>query len=189
VVNASTFDWDGARDRYWRSLDWQALVMGSQNRDAVAHRARLAGLPIPVQQKPASGVKNPGVGRGRRYDRKEMARLYVQERKTVAEIMAIVGCKTERTVREALRSEQVYDPKRDLGKTENLFQYSNRTRERRKVCMAGLHDMEKYGREVKGRTGVDGKPKKNGRYCTACQGIRQGADPSYYETVDDGGES
>lgn len=177
VANMSTFDWDGQRDRYWRRLDWQAVVLMLPHPDCVAHRLRLAGKPIPKPEKkvyPRKNVQRPGIGKGRRYDREQIVRLYVQERKTVKQIMEVIGCKTDRTVREALRAAGVYDPKRDLVPTPKRTRWAKGTapgRKPQRICPKGLHEMAKYGKPLM----VSGV--QRGRYCSACKAIRDPKSP------------
>jgi hypothetical protein len=183
----STFDWDGHRDGYWRRLDWQAVVERSTNLDAELHRLKLEGFefskPAP---KPQREAKKPAwAGRPTKYDRDEMARRWIL-RETVKDIADALGC-GERTVRECIRAKGVYDPERDKVRVPPTRPKD--TYVRRKTCARGLHDMDVYGREVTGKRGADGQPKANGRYCSACQRIGQGADPSLYVTVDTADES
>jgi hypothetical protein len=194
----STFDWEGTRRAYYDRLDAQiaeaeARGLPPEKWDSdmkwrlVQREQGLRAAREMVEKKPLKpkvAKKEPKVkneGRGKRFDRDAMVRMYTVEKFLVSQIAEAMGCSPQ-TVVNGLRAKEVYEPGRDLGQVAGeRYDISQHRRPRRDVCGKGLHLMLKYGRPI--MVEVNGEKVESGRYCSACSMIRGGADPKRFDEV------
>lgn len=125
VTDASTFDWDGQRDRYWRTLDWQAWVMRSPNRDARVHLLRMQGKKQEAQAAAAQRPKpktQPKIKKQNQIHMTPEQVLEVRRRyeagETVGQIAKAMG-RSDAGITNQLKKAGIYQPGRDAHKNKH----------------------------------------------------------------------